>query len=260
MNMRRFVPHVLLATMTVLALLAVVASIATADKVSAFAVPKAGDPAVVSIFHRVVQRSLEAPSFTVDAVLKYRAPDRTEVMSSSGGSSSLGVRVIGRTVYLDLGRDAQGNIVWGRGLLSHPADLYYGPLRATQELTMLLGGDSVVRSGDHFIVRQVVPADTISPGNAGQLLITYTVYVADDYVTGVTALLQGWVTIPAAGPTGAVHPTRVDQYQSPGSTYGDYGHLGPIVAPSTPTIPLTSCANGGYLAPLPGSHACSIFG
>ena len=257
------IPHALLAVMTVLALLAVIVSVSTADKISSFPAPQPGAPAVVSAFHRVVQRSLDAPSFVVDSVLHYRAPDRTEAMAagSSSSSSSSGVRVIGTSVYLDLGQDSQGHIRWGRGVLSPQANLYYGPLRATQELKMLLTDNSVTRSAGHYIIHQVSSADAISPGNPGQLLITYTVYVVHGYVTGVAAMLQGWVTILEQGPSGATRRVRVDQYQSPGSTYGNYARVAPIgPPPASQTITLTSCANGGYAVALPGHAGCSIFG
>ena len=259
--MRRMIPHALLAVMTVLALLALIVSLSTADKISSFPTPKPGAPTVVAAFHRVVQRSLDAPSFVVDSVLHYRGPDRTEVMASGSDSSSSGVRVIGTSVYLDLGHDSRGHIQWGRGVLSPQANLYYGPLRATQELNMLLADNSVARSAGHYIVHQVSSADAIAPGNPGQLLITYTVYVVHGYVTGVMAMLQGWVTILEQGPSGATLRVRVDQYQSPGSTYGNYARVAPIGPPSaTQIILLSSCANGGYAVALPGHAGCSIFG
>lgn len=253
------IPHFLVAAMTVLALLALVLSVSSAQKISSFAAPSPGDPAIVSIFHTVVQRSLDAPSFTVDGALNYQSPDRTATIASGTATVQSAQRVIGQRVYLLLGTNAQGVTQWGSGPLSHQVDQYYGPARATQEFTMLLGDDSVVRRGNNFIVQQRVPADYISSGNPGQLLITYTVYVADDRVTGVVALLQGWVTIPTQVPSGHLTWARVDGYQSPESTYGNYGRVAPITAPpGAQTVLLSTCANGGYVVVQQGHRGCSI--
>lgn len=259
--MRRMIPHAVLTTMTVLALLALLVSVNSAQRISSFATPASGDPAVVTIFHTVVQHSLQAPSFSVDGALNYQSPNRTATVASGSQTVQSAQKVIGSRVYLYLGTSAQGVAQWGSGPLTHQVDQYYGPTRATQEFTMLLGDSSVVRSANNFIVRQVVPADYISPGNPGQLLITYTVYVASDRVTGVSALLQGWVTIPTQDLAGHLTWARVNGYRSPESTYANYGGVAPITAPpAAQTVALTPCDNGGYEVVQQGHLVCSIYG
>ncbi|MDH2902768.1 MAG: hypothetical protein PXZ08_02295 [Actinomycetota bacterium] len=259
--MRRMIPHFLLAAMSALAILALVLSVGSAQRISSFATPAPGEANVVASFHAVVQRSLNASSFTVDHALNYQAPDRTATIATGAAAVAAPQRVIGQRVYLMLGIDARGVAQWGTGALSHQADQFYGPTRATQEFSMLLGDNSVVRAGTGYIVKQVVPADYISSGNPGQLLITYTLTVAGGYVTGVTALLHGWVTIPVQNQAGHLTWTRVNGYQSPESTYTDYGTVARIVAPpSAQTSPLTLCSDGTYALVHQGHGVCSIYG
>ena len=261
MSMKRLIPQAILATMSLLALLALVLSVRSAEKISSFATPAPGDPAIVKIFHTVVQRSLDAGSFTLDNYLNFRAPDRTSTTVVGTSQQLFSERVIGQKVYLELGTDAQGQVQWGSAALTHQADVTYGPQRATQELKMLLGDDSVVRSGDNFIVRQVLPADFISQGNPGQVLVTYTVYVADDYVTGVSPRLQGWISVPTSGRPGHFNFVRVNDYRSPETTYSNYGNVAAITAPPlAQTTPMATCADGGYEVVHNGRHVCSIFG
>ncbi len=259
--MRRFIPHTILAAMTVLAVLALAFSVASAQKISSFATPAPGQSSVVSAFHAVLTRSLTARSFTVDSALNYQSPDRTATIVSGTSAVSSPEKVIGQRAYLFLGNDTKGVAHWGSGPLTPQVNQYYGPLRATQEFTMLLGDDSVVRSANKFIVKQVVPADFISSGNPGQLLITYTVTVANDYVSGVAALLDGWVTIPTQNQAGHLTWSRVDGYQSPESTYTNYGRVPPIIAPpAAQTAPLSTCTNGSYQVVQQGHLVCSIYG
>ena len=255
--MRRLIPHALLLAMTVLAAAALLVSMRSAERISSFATPAPGDPAIVKIFHTVVQRSLDAPSFTVDNFLNYQAPDRTSASSPSGVTEM----VIGRSVYLELGPDSHGIRTWGRGPLTRLADTTYGPSRAKQILDLLLGANSVVRKGDNFVVRQVVPANFISTGNPGQILVTYSVYVADDYVTGVSPFLQGWVTIPVGGSPARPEWARVSNYRAPESTFANYG---PYVAPISPPPPgqavaLALCGQS-YRIVVSGRAFCSLFG
>ena len=259
--MRRMIPHFLLAAMSVLALLALIASVSSAQKISSFATPAPGQSAVVAAFRAVLTRSLNAPSFTVDSALNYQSPNRTATIASGTVAVQSPEEVIGQRVYLYLGTNSKGVAQWGSGPLTPQVDQYYGPARATQEFTMLLGDNSVVRSANNFIVKQVVPADFISSGNPGQLRITYTVFVVNNYVTGVTALLEGWVTIPTQNQAGHLTWSRVNGYQSPESTYGNYGRVAPITAPpAAQTSPLTTCANGTYEVVQQGHLVCSIYG
>lgn len=254
--MRRLIPHALIAAMSVLALLALLLSVRTAERISSFRPPAPGDPAIVKIFRTVVQRSLGAGSFRVDNLLNYQAPDRTATINVSGANEV----VIGSTAYLQLGPNSHGAMTWGRAPLTHLADTYYGPFRARQLLEILLGDDSVVRQGDNFVVRQVVAANYISTGNPGQILITYMVYVNGDYVTGVSPLLQGWVTIPVGG--SAQHPQwwRVSKFRSPESTFSNYGLVAPITAPpASQTVSLSLCGQS-YRFVQQGHQVCSVFG
>lgn len=248
--MRRLIPQAILATMTILALVALLLSVSTAERISSFAPPASGDPATVAMYRTVVQRTLDAPSFNYDQFLNYQAPDRTATLYASGGE-----RVIGQVAYLALSPSQ-----WGRGPLTALADEYYGPSRALKQLQTFAKLTSVVRSGNNFVVRQVVPADSVSPGNPGQVLVTSTVTVRDDYVTSVTAHLTGWFSYPFAGTVD--HPVykRIDQFSAAPVTYGNFGHVPAISAPpAAQTMALTPCGQG-YRVMQSGHSVCSIFG
>ncbi len=258
--MRRLIPFALLGLMSVLALLALVVSVSSAARISSFPTPTPGSTADVAALHTVVARSLNATSFTLDDALNFQAPDRSAIIAR-GGAEAAPERVIGDRVYLYLGTSATGTPQWGSARLSRAADQYYGPLRATQEITMLGHSNSVVRHGNTFSVQQVVPADFISPGNPGQLLITYSVNVARARVSSVSAVLRGWVTIPSQDQSGRITWERVDGFPSPVSTYSNYDQVAPIVAPpATQTASLRECTNGSYLVVHAGVSSCSLFG
>jgi len=251
--MRRLIPQAILATMTVLALVALVLSVSTAEKISRFAAPAAGDAATVAAYHTVIERTLNASSFNYDQILNYQAPDRTSTMYAGGE------RVIGKVAYIALNPTSSTG-QWGRGPLTPLADEYYGPARVLKQLQTFATLTSVTRSGNNFIVRQVVPADSVSPGNPGQVLVTSTVYVADDYVSSIAAKLTGWFSYPYAGTVSHPLLRRVDQLAAAPVSYSNFGHVPAITAPSpAKTITLVVCGQG-YRVVQSGHQVCSIFG
>jgi hypothetical protein len=252
--MRRLIPQAILATMTILALVALLLSVNTAERISSFPAPAAGNPAIVAIYRTVIQRTLDAPSFVFDQYLNYQAPDRTATTSVIGGE-----KVIGNVVYLEL--TASGATAkWGRGPLTALDDEYYGPQRALQQLQTFLKIKSVVRSGNNFIVRQVIPADSVARGNPGQVLVTSTVYVEDDYVTSIKAQLSGWFSYPYAGTVRHPKYKRVDRLSALAVTYSSFGQVAAITAPpAAQTVSLSVCGQA-YRVVQSGHQVCSIFG
>ena len=252
--MRRLIPQAILATMTILALVALLLSVSTAERISSFPAPAAGNPAIVAIYRTVVQRTLDAPSFDFDQYLDYQAPDRTATTFALGGE-----RVIGNVVYIAL-TSSSSTGEWGRGPLTALADEYYGPARALKQLQTFVNLKSVVRAGNNFIVRQVIPADNVSPGNPGQVLVTSTVYVNDDYVTSIKANFTGWFSYPYAGTVSHPLYKRVDQLSAAPVTYSNFGHVAAITAPAAVQfVPLTVCGQA-YHVVQSGHQVCSIFG
>lgn len=223
--MRRWIPKTLLAAMTVLALVSVVLSLHTAERISTFSTPAPGQPAIVKIFRTVVQRTLDAPSFSYDQTLNYQAPDRVK-----GTGTYNGIIVVGSDVYLELSTTTSSS-QWGKTPLTSLVDKEVGPVLVTQMLKTLLSLDSVVRVGNNFVAKQVVSADSIYPGNPGQVLITFMIYVSDDYVTSVTPRLNGWMSVPKSGTGGRIEWQRISKYQSMTLTYGNFGNIAPVTAP-----------------------------
>lgn len=86
--------------MTLLAAGSLVVSLHIAPRYSYFSSPRSGDPRVVSIFHTVVRRTLDEPSFTVDNTIEYRSPDLFRVQYAALTSSSL--IEVGHELYLPL--------------------------------------------------------------------------------------------------------------------------------------------------------------
>jgi hypothetical protein len=237
----------LLAVMSILALGALLLSVSTSEKISSFPSPTPGDPAVVSIFRTVVQRTLHAPSFTYAGFLNYQAPDRTETTlgSSSGTGVGGGLIIIGNEVYTTPLAIAGK---WGKGPLSSTVSQDYGPHRVRITLETLLKARSVIRDGDHFVVTQVLPADLTGPENPGQILVTSTVYVSDDYVTTIKALVQGWATIQTAFTNGHYVYRRVASFEAGPETFANFAHVPPINAPPTSkTIELYTCGGSHVL-------------
>ena len=247
--MRRLVPQALLAAMSILALGALLLSISTSEKISSFPSPAPGDPAVVSVFRTVVQRTLDAPSFSFTGFLNYQAPDRTETNLGSGSGFSVGggLIIIGKEVYTTPLAIAGK---WGKGPLSSTVSQDYGPYRVRVTLETLLKARSVVRVGDHFVVKQVLPADVTGPENPGQILVTSTVYVSDDYVTTIKALVQGWTTIQTAFTNGHYVLRRVASFEAGPETFANFAHVPAInPPPASKTIDLYTCA---------GSHVIQV--
>jgi hypothetical protein len=253
--MRRLIPHAVLTLLTVLALGAMLVSLQSAQKISRFSPPPAGTPAVVTAFRAVVDRTLSAGSFTMDGFLNYQVPDTTSTSLVSGPR----IVVVGSTVYFELGTTAQATAVWGAAPLSTLANSYYGPQRALQLLHTLQSARSVTRVGNNFTVKLVVPADTVSPGNPGQVEVINTVSVSNDYITAVQTNLQGWVSIPG-GTTAHIKWSRVDHYKGPQTTFSNYGVVPKISAPPAATqVKLATCGQM-YQFVVGKSHVCSLFG
>jgi hypothetical protein len=225
--------------MTALTVVSVVFSLQTAARVSYFSTPPAGNQAIAAIFRTVVQRSLDAQGFTYNQFLNYRAPDRTAVIAPG-----VGIIVVGNETYVELAgisSSQQHPRKWGETSLTPIVDNQFGPAAATQVLKMLLTALSVTRSGDHFTAQQVVSANSVEPGNAGQILITYVIYVNDDYVTSVTPTYHGWFVIPSPG--ASVDDNHVATYRNSTITYGNFGHVAPITPPSAlETVVLEPCS------------------
>jgi hypothetical protein len=237
--MRQWIPKSLLAVMTALALVSVVLSVQTAARISYFSTPPAGNQVIATIFRTVVQRTLDAPGFTYNQFLNYRAPDRTAVIAPG-----VGIVVVGSETYVDLARISSSRQLsqkWGETPLTPLVDNQFGPTAATQVLKMLLSAVSVTRAGDHFTAQQVVLANSVEPGNVGQILITYVIDVNDDYVTSVTPTYHGWFFVPSPGPT--VDENHVATYQTMTITYGNFGNVVPITLPSaSETVMLKPCS------------------
>jgi hypothetical protein len=239
--------------MTVLALVALLFSVSTAERISTFANPPAGNPAIVTIFRTVVQRTLDAPSFRYNQYLNYQAPDRTATLRTLGS-----MKVIGKEAYILLTPGVPTG-KWGRGPLTPLVDSYYGPAMALHGLRTLLTSNSVIREGNNFVVKQVVSADSVSPGNPGQVLVTYMVYVNDDYVTAIQTRLEGWWSIPYARINGILRFRRVDTFTASQVTYSSFGQIAPITAPPADrTLQLTLCGQVYHL-PYLGREVCSAF-
>ena len=252
--MRKFIPHALLATMTVLAIVAMSFSISSAERISHFAAPRAGDPAVVEKYRAVIQHTLDAPSFTYEQFLNYRAPDSTSVAATGGNDV-----VIGHQVYLPLA-PIGSSPRWGHGTLTTLVDDYYGPARALTQLRTFLTIRAVVSSGNDFIVQQVLPADVVSPGNPGQVLVTSTVAVSGGYVTSISANISGWFSYPYAGTASRPRYRRVDALAAQAVTFANFGAVAPITAPpASQTVPLHVCGQG-YQFIEAGRHVCSVVG
>lgn len=252
--MRKFIPQAILGAMTVLAIVALLVSVSTAARISSFAPPPPGRPAVVAAYHAVLLHTLAAPSFTYEGFLDYQAPDRTATTYGVGNE-----RVIGREVYLLVPTSATTSH-WGRGPLTTLADDYYGPVRALAQLRTFAALTSVVASGSNFVVQQVAPADLVAPGNPGQVQVTSTVTVHGGYVTSIAAQVTGWVSYPYAGTASHPRYRRVDSLTVPAVTYANFGAVVPITAPpAAQTVTLSVCAQG-YRLVLAGSTVCSLVG
>jgi hypothetical protein len=245
--MRRWIPQLLFAVVTVLAVLAMVASTHTGERVSYFSTPAPGNPAVVKIFRTVVRRTLAEPSFTVDSFIDYQAPDLFRVHFAY--PSSLDVIVRGHEVYVPIASTTTGTW-WGRSPLPSAVDPYFGPDKALGLLQTLLHADSVARDGnDNFTVTTVMSASSVDSWDPGQVLATLTVYVNDDLISSVVPNLRGWLTIRVSTVSqGKAHVKweRVSKYRSSTSTFGDYGQVTVITAPPfSETVPMILC-DGGY--------------
>jgi hypothetical protein len=245
--MRPWIPKLLLAVMTVLALVTVGLSLHTSERISYFSTPAPGNPAVVKIFRTVVQRTLAEPSFNVDSFIDYQAPNLFRVHVAA--RSSLDVIVQGHEIYVPIASTATSPL-WGRSPLPPAGDPYFGPDKTLGLLQSLLRSDSVARDGsNNFTVKTVMSASSVDSWDPGQVLATTTVYVSDDLISSVVPNLQGWLTIRVSSFShGKVHVRweRVSKYRSPTSTFGDYGQVPVITAPPlSETVPIIMC-DGGY--------------
>ena len=121
-------------------------------------------------------------------VVDYAAPDRTEVRFVNAREV-----VIGRTLYVThspVGPRAR----WTKSRLAN-LDVPFAPVGVRRLLAPYLTARSVVRRGDGFEVRLVVPASDLVPAEAGRALVTATLSIEDGAVVGVRSVAHGLLRV-----------------------------------------------------------------
>ncbi len=185
--MRRWVPVGITLVALALALGAAAVSLARAPRYSYFAPPPAGAPRAVAELRAALSATMRSSGFVLTVnglVVDYAAPDRTEVRFVNAREV-----VIGRTLYVTHSSDG-ARPRWTTARLADP-DVPFAPLWVHRLLTPYLVARSVVRRGDAFEVRLVVPASELVPGNAGQSLLVATLSTRDGWVVGVRTVAHG---------------------------------------------------------------------
>ncbi|HQU25772.1 MAG TPA: hypothetical protein PLS29_01935 [Acidimicrobiales bacterium] len=233
--MRRGVPVGITLVALALVLAAAAVSLARAPRYSYFAPPPAGAPRAVADLHASLSRTMRSPGFVLRVnglVVDYAAPDRTEVRFVNTSEV-----IIGRTLYVTHSSGG-GGARWTEARLA-TLDVPFAPVWVRRLLTPYLRARSVVRRGDTFEVRLVVPASQFVPEDAGQSLLAATVSTKDGSVVGVRAVVYGrfpeW-------PFGARRPEgRID---AASYAFSSLGQPPRIVAPRGDVVRGSPCGHG----------------
>lgn len=236
--MRRWGATLVVVAAIALTVASAAASLATAPRYSYFARPPRGTPRAIGDLHRAVARTLDASSFVVrlDAfVVDYVAPDRTEFRTLNSAQIA-----IGRTVYVGI-RRVGVPIHWSVARLPD-SFVPFGAAQVRQPLYQLLRANSVVRRGESFDVRRVVPAGDVVGFGAGQALIESRVTVDRGRVVRVSSraygLFHGGSNRAGYRTSGGL--TTVVRFVD--EAFSQFGRVADIVAPAGRDVgPATAC-------------------
>jgi hypothetical protein len=215
----------------------------------------------VRAFHAAVETTLEAPSYLYggDASLgpiEYWSPNRTSDLSSSNR-----VIVIGRKSYQEL--SASGNVViqWGEGPLTTQISDLFGPVKVKSLLRDLAEVDSVRRERGGFIAEQIVDANVVSPGSAGQSLIVWTVDTRGGFVVSCKGTAYGLFQILLTEPKVVAKAVTAKSLPLGSATYSKIGIVPRITAPpKRDTVKLVPCRNGNMSDYGSSGYVCGTFG
>jgi hypothetical protein len=239
---RKLTPIALIGFLTVIALIAAIASIQTSPRFDYFAQPPSGTQKIIQEFHDAVHKTLSASSFREKyagrIVVFYQAPNRTD-------NPSDGIEVIGHRAYFELSQSASGRIQWGEYPLTQDVNRIAGPPSVRDALQCLLETQSVFRTGDGYKAEDVVDADAISPGTAGQALIIDNVIVRNGFISRIHAEAYAPISSLKNNPGGTIG-TVVLKSEVVEITYSEFGHVRPISAPKkNHFVTLARCTSGG---------------
>lgn len=268
--MRRFFPWITLFAIAVLVTGTVVISLRVSGRVSFFSEPPPANPQVLKQFDADVEATLQAPSFTfrsdaLGGIIEYQAPNRAAYIINSPPLQFADF-AIGDSAYLELSCSgpamttipANGtlspseaakvlkgaNCKWGLGRLTASMDSFQGPVRVKDELRDLLKLQSVSRSGTTFFAQQVVPANLVSPGNAGQALLRFTITTSRGFVVAERSTAYGQLStylLRKGKPPTAISTSRITLESVSYSNIGSVLRITP--PPRSKTVKLVPCRN-----------------
>jgi hypothetical protein len=252
--MRRLLTLVPLVVLGGLTVAAALLSLHTAPRVAYFRPLTPGSVAVVSQFHSDVRTTLDAPNFQYQGdlgVINYQAPNRTQAVGLDQDV------IIGRTAYLALSENGSAVTKWGRGPLVRTLNSTEGPAKVLWSLKDLLRLTSVTRHAGVFTAFQVVPADEVEPGLAGQVLIVFTSHTSGGYITSVRTVFHGFLPTLANLRGGRIKYFTTTKLSGGIERYSKFGQIPPITAPRSNIIQLRPCPQKAVLLQS-GPHACGL--
>ena len=233
--MRRWVPVGIVLVALALVLAAAALSLTRAPRYSYFAPPPVGAPRAVAELRAALSATMRSAGFVLRVnglVVDYAAPDRTEVRFVDAREV-----VIGRTFYVTHSSGG-ARAHWTTARLANP-DVPFAPAWVRRLLAPYLAARSVVRRGDAFEVRLVVPASALVPEEAGQALLAATIATKSGWVVGVRTVVHGRFPV---WPFGGRHPAgRIDvaSYR-----FSSLGRPPRVVTPRGDVVPGSLCGHG----------------
>jgi hypothetical protein len=209
---------------------------------------------VVSEFHRVVNETLNAKSFLFHVgggTIEYQAPNRTRQDDDGGGDV-----VIGAKTYWSLGTDNGVVRQWGEEPITRLIDELVGPKEIKAALSDLRRQGSVTKRDSGFDIGQVVKASRLFLGDAGQVLVKWSVTLRSQYVHTIKAEAFGifpsyFISSDRSAPVRSIAVARY--------SFSNVGDVAPITAPPKDrTVKLKACANHGEFSDS-GKYICGMF-
>jgi hypothetical protein len=128
-------------------------------------------------------------------------------------------------------------------------------------LRNILNLNSVREVSGGFIVKQIVPANDVAPGTAGQAFIVWFVMVRGGHVISCHGTAHGILQTYALVHKTQLKAVTVKSLNLGTETYSKFGFIPRIVAPpKRRTVKLVPCKNGDKADFGSNSYVCGTFG
>lgn len=255
-TMRRLAPFGLVGLLGLGVLGGLLTGVEQAPTVVVISAPP-GPPGVVAAFHKVVESTLKAKSFTVyssslHSRTDYQAPNRTLTAGKGVGGTVL---INGSVAMLGDSSNPKRAHSWLYAPLEPLLSNTFGPVGVTHNLRVLTRLTSVQTAAGGYDVREVVPGRTADPFARKPVLALFQVKLKRGFIVSINEVVVGSLPLGSRRAPALKDLIKVERYGST-TRFTDIGTSAPIILPSFDQLKKATCKNLGNVTILEYPTSC----